>query len=175
MVWLEIDEREKSSNNGFGGSVVNGGLVYPVMTEQQIEILRHQIVAYTIICDQLVEMYNSFIAQQDFLGLGHCDPLMASRAHKISSRQRWAPTHAQLHILENLFVQGSGTPTKQKIKEITNELAQHGLVIESNVYNWFQNRRARSKKKKRSASQQSNTKSEADTLEEKKGQVVLSE
>ncbi|KAK1439246.1 hypothetical protein QVD17_05062 [Tagetes erecta] len=39
------------------------------------------------------------------------------------------------------------TPSKQKIKEITSELSQHGHISETNVYNWFQNRRARSKRK----------------------------
>ncbi|KAK1257862.1 WUSCHEL-related homeobox 13 [Acorus gramineus] len=110
-----MDEREKINiNNGDGGGGVNVGLVYPVMTEEQIQILRHQIVAYTIICEQLVQMYKSFTAQQHFFGmeLGNpsCDPLMALGARKIySRRQRWAPAPAQLQILENLFIQGSGT------------------------------------------------------------------
>ncbi|KAF8051667.1 hypothetical protein N665_1684s0003 [Sinapis alba] len=30
---------------------------------------------------------------------------------------------------------------------ITEELSQHGQIAEKNVYNWFQNRRARSKRK----------------------------
>ncbi|KAK1280545.1 hypothetical protein QJS04_geneDACA014307 [Acorus gramineus] len=52
------------------------------MTEQQIEILQHQI----------VEMYKSFIiAQQYFFGPGpgnpYLDPLMASGAPKIRSLQ----------------------------------------------------------------------------------------
>lgn len=72
---------------------------------------------------------------------------MASAGHKISTRQRWTPTPVQLQILERIFDQGTGTPTKQKIKDITNELTQHGQISETNVYNWFQNRRARSKRK----------------------------
>lgn len=72
---------------------------------------------------------------------------MSSAGHKISARQRWTPTPVQLTILERIFDQGNGTPSKQKIKEITNELSQHGQISETNVYNWFQNRRARSKRK----------------------------
>eukprot|EP01018_Ginkgo_biloba_P030057 Gb_17198 [translate_table: standard] len=65
----------------------------------------------------------------------------------MTARQRWTPTQMQLQILENIFEQGNGTPSKQKIKEITAELAQHGQISETNVYNWFQNRRARTKRK----------------------------
>ena len=72
---------------------------------------------------------------------------MTSTGHKISARQRWTPTPVQLQILEHIFDQGYGTPSKQKIKEITSDLSQHGQISETNVYNWFQNRRAQSKRK----------------------------
>ncbi|KAK1301859.1 WUSCHEL-related homeobox 8 [Acorus calamus] len=107
-----MDDRVKINvNNGDGEGGVNGGLVYPVMTEEQIQILRHQIVAYTIISEQLVQMYKSSIAQQHFFGMEignpSCDPSMALGASKISSRrQRWAPTPVQLQILENFGMRG---------------------------------------------------------------------
>jgi ferritin-like metal-binding protein YciE len=72
---------------------------------------------------------------------------MVHGGHKITARQRWTPTQMQLQILESIFDQGNGTPSKQKIKDITTELSQHGQISETNVYNWFQNRRARSKRK----------------------------
>ncbi|KAK8996227.1 hypothetical protein V6N11_076470 [Hibiscus sabdariffa] len=72
---------------------------------------------------------------------------MTHSGHKISARQRWTPTAVQLRILERIFDEVTGTPSKQKIKEITSELSQHGQISETNVYNWFQNRRARSKRK----------------------------
>lgn len=95
----------------------------------------------------------------------YCDPLMASGGHKISSRQRWTPTAVQLQILERIFEAGTGTPSKEKIKEITADLSQHGQISETNVYNWFQNRRARSKRKQQSVSQPSgaNAESEVET------------
>lgn len=94
-----------------------------------------------------------------------CDPLIVPGGHKITARQRWQPTPMQLQILENLFDQGNGTPSKQKIKEITAELSHHGQISETNVYNWFQNRRARSKRKQ-AASLQNSAESEAEADEE---------
>ena len=87
---------------------------------------------------------------------------MTSAGHKITGRQRWTPTPVQLQILERIFDQGNGAPSKQKIKEITNELLQHGQISETNVYNWFQNRRARSKRKQQAAAS-NNIESEVET------------
>ncbi|XVF18150.1 hypothetical protein REPUB_Repub10bG0187400 [Reevesia pubescens] len=97
------------------------------------------------------------------LGNLYCDPLMTSAGHKITARQRWTPTPVQLQILERIFDQGTGTPSKQKIKEITSELSQHGQISETNVYNWFQNRRARSKRKQQVGGSSNNAESEVET------------
>ncbi|KAE8682568.1 WUSCHEL-related homeobox 13 [Hibiscus syriacus] len=56
------------------------------------------------------------------LGNLYCDPLMASGGYKITARKRWTPTPVQLQILERIFDQGTGTPSKEKIKEIASEL-----------------------------------------------------
>ncbi|KAE9586671.1 putative transcription factor homeobox-WOX family [Lupinus albus] len=137
-----------NNNNGIGGS---NNLYMKVMSDEQMEELRQQISVYGTICDQLVQMHNSITSQQDLVGLRlgslYCDPMMGCSGHKISARQRWTPTPLQLQLLERIFDEGNGTPTKQKIKDITNELGQHGPISETNVYNWFQNRRARSKRK----------------------------
>ncbi|XP_057528913.1 WUSCHEL-related homeobox 8 isoform X1 [Amaranthus tricolor] len=150
------------SNNGG----INGVLYVKVMTDEQLEILRTQIAVYATICEQLVEMHKAITAQQDLAGvrLGnlYCDPLVSAVGHKITARQRWTPTPVQLQILERIFDQGTGTPSKQKIKEITAELSQHGQISETNVYNWFQNRRARSKRKQLNNTQ-NNGESEVET------------
>ena len=49
-----------------------------------------------------------------------------------------------------------------KIKAIAAQLGQHGSISESNVYNWFQNRRARTKRKQQ-AGGVNNAESEFDT------------
>lgn len=93
----------------------------------------------------------------------YCDPFITSSSHKLNTRQRWTPLPMQLQILEGIFDKGNnGAPSKQRIKEITSELSQHGPLSETNVYNWFQNRRARSKRKQ-SVAAPNNAESEADT------------
>ncbi|KAE8707172.1 WUSCHEL-related homeobox 13 [Hibiscus syriacus] len=145
----------------------NGVMYVKVMTDEQLETLRKQIAVYASICEQLVEMHKNLTAHQDLTGGRlenlYCDPLMTSGGHKISARQRWTPTAVQLQILERIFEEGSGTPSKQKIKEITSELSQHGQISETNVYNWFQNRRARSKRKQVVVAASSNNKNGAES------------
>ncbi|KAH7566168.1 hypothetical protein ACOSP7_022504 [Xanthoceras sorbifolium] len=170
-------QRENSNGNGgAGGGNVNGVMYVKVMTDEQLETLRKQIAVYATICEDLVKMHKSLSAQQDLSGGRlanlYCDPLMTSTGHKITARQRWTPTPVQLQILESIFDQGNGTPSKQKIKEITSELSQHGQISETNVYNWFQNRRARSKRKQvvanSSVNAESEVETEVDSLNEKK-------
>lgn len=125
-----------------------------VMTDEQMETLRRQICVYSTICSQLVEMHRAMSQQQPSsvptLLMGQhmlYDLAQGNPGFRASARQRWTPSQTQLQILENLFEQGHATPSKQKIKEITMELSQHGQISETNVYNWFQNRKARAKRK----------------------------
>jgi hypothetical protein len=88
------------------------------------------------------------------------DPMIT----KIGSRQRWTPTRLQLHTLERIFDAETGTPSKETIKEITANLTKHGPISETNVYNWFQNRRARSRRKHQNLTPTSvNTDAEVET------------
>ncbi|XP_010530996.1 PREDICTED: WUSCHEL-related homeobox 13-like [Tarenaya hassleriana] len=162
---MEWDNQQQPSNHAtpnLHGIDVNGGggMYVKVMTDEQLETLRKQIAIYATICERLVEMHKTLTAQQDLAGgrLGglYSDPLISSAGHKMSARQRWTPTPVQLQILEQIFDQGTGTPSKQKIKDITAELSQHGHISETNVYNWFQNRRARSKRKQQGAGSSNN-------------------
>nr|VDC98996.1 unnamed protein product [Brassica oleracea] len=138
-----------------------------VMTDEQLETLRKQIAIYATICERLVEMHKTLTSQQD-LAAGslpyswrgrmvslYADP---SIGHKMTARQRWTPTPMQLQILERLFDQDTGTPSKQKIKDLTEQLSQHGQIAEQNICNWFQNRRARSKRKQHCGVGSSNNK-----------------
>lgn len=77
--------------------------------------------------------------------------MIPGNAPKLTIKQRWSPSVVQLKKLEAIFAQGNVVPSKQRIKEITSELLQHGEISEANVYNWFQNRRARSRRKQAAA------------------------
>eukprot|EP00959_Pyramimonas_sp_CCMP1952_P348720 7305534-Pyramimonas_sp.AAC.2 len=54
---------------------------------------------------------------------------------------RWSPTQSQLQALEVLFATGQGTPNKSIIKDIAEKLLEYGPISDTNVYNWFQNRK----------------------------------
>ncbi|KAG4177684.1 hypothetical protein ERO13_A11G322900v2 [Gossypium hirsutum] len=109
---------------------IQNGVCGKVMSDEQVEELKKQIVAYSAISEQLAELHKSMSAPHDFTGIRlgnlYSDPISASVGQKITARQRWTPTPLQLQILENIYEQGTGTPSKQKIKEIASELAQHG-------------------------------------------------
>ena len=63
MEWQK-QQQNGNANNG------NGGMMYvKVMTDDQLETLRHQIAVYTSICEQLVEMHKTLTVQQDLAGL----------------------------------------------------------------------------------------------------------
>ncbi|KAJ7555281.1 hypothetical protein O6H91_05G029900 [Diphasiastrum complanatum] len=146
-----------------------------VMTDVQMELLRRQISVYSTICHQLLEMHKASLSQQTaFAGyaLGQHVPYdQVLCLQKSTSRQRWTPSPSQLHVLEKLFDQGHGTPSKQRIKEIASELSQHGQISETNVYNWFQNRKARAKRKQQQVLHidgASEAETETESLQDKK-------
>jgi len=60
---------------------------------------------------------------------------------------RWSGTPTQYKILEDLFLAGEQPPVRGRLTEITTRLQEHGPIQEHNVYNWFQNRRSREKKR----------------------------
>lgn len=140
-----------------------------VMTESQLETLRRQICVYSTICSQLVEMHK-VMSQQSREHMLYDQPVTGPGCRP-STRQRWAPGQKQLQILERLYADGNGIPNRQKIREITSELSQHGPISESNVYNWFQNRKARAKRKQQRLPQkegESEDNSDGESSREKK-------
>ncbi|KAH7351674.1 hypothetical protein KP509_19G009000 [Ceratopteris richardii] len=62
-------------------------------------------------------------------------------------RPRWCPTQEQIQILESLFNSGTTTPSRDMIVDIAAQLRKYGSIAEANVFYWFQNRKARAKRK----------------------------
>ncbi|KAJ7295800.1 hypothetical protein O6H91_04G044800 [Diphasiastrum complanatum] len=148
-----------------------------VMTDEQLETLRRQISVYGTICQQLIQMHKaaSVLQQSPVAGgpvVEHVQhPGTVLKDMKAGARHRWMPSQNQLQVLERLFDQGIGTPSKQRIKEIAVELSQHGQITEANVYNWFQNRKARAKRRYQLAltkDGESEVDTDGETVEEKK-------
>ena len=62
---------------------------------------------------------------------------------------RWSPTPIQLLVLEELYRQGTKTPSAEQIQQIASQLRQFGKIEGKNVFYWFQNHKARERQKRR--------------------------
>ncbi|CAF2100733.1 hypothetical protein HID58_019277 [Brassica napus] len=62
---------------------------------------------------------------------------------------RWNPTPDQLKALEELYQQGTRTPSADHIQQITAQLRRYGKIEGKNVFYWFQNHKARERQKRR--------------------------
>ncbi|PRQ50539.1 putative transcription factor Homobox-WOX family [Rosa chinensis] len=64
------------------------------------------------------------------------------------TNNRWAPTPAQLRILQGLYYdKGYKYPTPEQIQEICLHLKPYGQIEDKNVFFWFQNLKARERQK----------------------------
>jgi hypothetical protein len=140
-----------------------------VLTKQQLDTLRHQIAAFSTLAQQHLILTQqtaeelkpgagrsaSVAAIASSLGVTLHAPMSVthgsgpvySKDGTKGSGQRWTPTAEQLARLEELFATGMGTPSGELRTRITDELVRLGPINEANVYNWFQNKKARVKKK----------------------------
>jgi hypothetical protein len=64
-----------------------------------------------------------------------------------TSARRWNPTPTQLVKLEGLFSTGTGIPSGELLTSVTHDLQRMGAINEANVFNWFQNKKSRVKKR----------------------------
>ena len=62
---------------------------------------------------------------------------------------RWNPTAAHLIALEEKYRCGIRTPTTDQIQQITSQLRRFGKIEGKNVFYWFQNQKARERKRRR--------------------------
>ncbi|KAI9170483.1 hypothetical protein LWI28_028734 [Acer negundo] len=62
---------------------------------------------------------------------------------------RWNPTPEQLLALEEMYRQGTRTPSAEQIQHIAAQLRRFGKIEGKNVFYWFQNHKARERQKER--------------------------
>ncbi|PSS08404.1 WUSCHEL-related homeobox like [Actinidia chinensis var. chinensis] len=72
-----------------------------------------------------------------------------STTQQVVVSSRWNPTPEQLHTLEELYRQGTRTPSAEQIQHITAQLRRYGKIEGKNVFYWFQNHKARERQKRR--------------------------
>lgn len=77
------------------------------------------------------------------------------KCRMIKRCRRWSPSKLQRQYLQlKYYFDMITTPDKKTIKEITKCLLQFGQeATEANVYNWFQNQRAKNKRAKTNSAQ----------------------
>lgn len=91
----------------------------------------------------------------DLLSLNHHLAAMTEQSKREFNTQqvvvssRWNPTPEQLQTLEELYRQGTRTPSAEQIQHITAQLRRYGKIEGKNVFYWFQNHKARERQKRR--------------------------
>ncbi|CAH2045896.1 unnamed protein product [Thlaspi arvense] len=66
-----------------------------------------------------------------------------------AATSRWNPTPEQITTLEELYRNGTRTPTPEQIQQIASKLRKYGRVEGKNVFYWFQNHKSRERHKRR--------------------------
>ncbi|CAA7046402.1 unnamed protein product [Microthlaspi erraticum] len=79
---------------------------------------------------------------------------MAKSSGEPKEQSRWNPTPEQMMALEEVYRNGTRTPTTQQIKEIASKLQKYGRIEGKNVFYWFQNHKSRDRLKRRRHDQQ---------------------
>ena len=67
----------------------------------------------------------------------------------------------QLLVLEELYKQGTKTPSAEQIQQIASQLRQFGKIEGKNVFYWFQNHKARERQKRRRREMEENNNNNA--------------
>nr|AGL53586.1 WUSCHEL homeobox protein WOX8C [Picea abies] len=99
--------------------------------------------------NQSLENSNSSAMRQPYSegALSH-NYVPEKETSKPKTISRWRPKPEQIHILEAIFNSGVVNPPRKEIKIIRAQLEEFGQVGNVNVFYWFQNRKARSKRKR---------------------------
>ena len=66
-----------------------------------------------------------------------------------SRTTRWNPSTEQIALLEAMYSEGMTSPKAHQIKQITSRLRMYGNIENRNVYYWFQNHKARIRRRQK--------------------------
>eukprot|EP00253_Pinus_taeda_P011947 PITA_11947 len=66
-----------------------------------------------------------------------------------ATNTRWVPAKEQIDLLEAMYRKGIRNPSPDQIDQIAGRLRMYGNVEGKNVFYWFQNRKARERKRQK--------------------------
>lgn len=117
------------------------------MTPEQQSQLRIQTLQYAECCKTTAKLWRDMMHWKKNHPHEEDKENPAGKSALSSGKKRWTPTPSQLQRMEELFDQGEIITTKDKVHQLLQELQHYGPVTATNIANWFQNKKSRTRRR----------------------------